>query len=307
MATHTDLPPLAHIAKQAGKLIKHMRPAILAAEARRQAGGSDEHFVEWKPDKSPVTIADQSAHELICHSIRQAYRDVPILSYLAPILSEEGKPEEMQAALASLTRFETDPLDGTATYLNPTPGHDGYSVNIGFVKDGQASEGAIYFPEKSGGRGELYYTQNGKAYMQVGDDAPKPIGVRKGPLRKPLKMAVGYNECHREHIGERECAMQQDAGQYRTCLVARGDCDVTGVNMGVGGNFHTYDIAAAHAVLKAAGGEIVTFDATAPEACTPFTYGQEHTNVPAHIAGSTDALLQLGLASKQALDAGKRR
>ena len=72
-------------------------------------------------------------------------------------------------------------------------------------------------------------------------------------------------------------------------MVAAGDCDITGINKGYQGGFDSWDTAGPHAVLKAAGGDFVTLDGK------PLTYGHETTKLPEHVAGSIEALKELGL------------
>ena len=333
------LPPLARIAKAAGKKIKEMRKDIQAEYAQHPPGtpGGNTELLEWKPDGSPVTAADKAAHQFICDEIKKDpfLKKAALLSYL-PVLSEEGTPQEMAQALKARDRIETDPLDGTATYINSDPRCDGYSVNIGHVIDGGAREGAIYFPEVNKGSGELYYTHEGKAYKQVGDEQPVEIHVRRRPMLQSdvfvqpvegitvdpvlihepltadpkeamLRVAVGFNEQKTGYLGKTKFEAQKAPGQYRTCMVADGRVDLTGENEGLGGAFHTYDIAAAHAVLRAAGGEIVTYDREHHGDSKPFRYTRtDSTDVPCHIAGSIEELVEAGLGSRKVIGGGRR-
>ena len=333
------LPPLARIAKKAGKMIKDMRPAIVqefAAHPKGDGAGNPD-IIEWKPDGSPVTAADKKAHEFICAEIQKdpLLKKAALLSYL-PVLSEEGTKQEMEVALKARDRIETDPLDGTATYISADPRCNGYSVNIGRIVDGIPTEGAIYFPEINGGPGELFYTDRGKSYKQVGDDKPVEIRVRKRPLMHSaafiqpvdgvtvdprlihdaitadeaaarLKVAVGFNEQKTAYLDGAEFDAIKAPGQYRTCMVAEGTADLTGLNEGLGGAFHTYDIAASHAVLRNAGGEIITYDPLKHGASMAFRYtSTTSTDVPAHIAGSQSELLEANLGTRESMGFGRK-
>ncbi len=261
-----QLPVLAQIAKEAGAKVASMRADILA----------DKKWV-IKEDGSPVTEADKAANKLICQRLNQAFPSIPIVS-------EENTPEENHAALQAPEYFNTDPLDNTNAYISDK--WNGYSVNIGHIKNGVPIAGAIYFPEMK----ELYFTgDNGKAYVQHEEKPPVEIKVKGLPLRTPLKAAVGYNEKYLEHLGDRPYEASTHAGQYRTCMVAKGECDITGINKGYGGGFESWDTAGPHAVLLAAGGDIVTRDGEA------LRYGNT-TKLPDHIAGGNDVLVALGLS-----------
>lgn len=271
------LPPLAEIAKEAGDAIAAMQADVVANKRW-----------EIKDDGSPVTIADTKANEIVCAGLKKHFPDVAIVS-------EENPEEENIVALQARDRFDTDPLDNTSGYMK---NKDGYSVNIGRIVDGVPTEGVIYFPAKK----ELYFTgADGKAYLQQGEAPPKEIKVRGVPLRDPLKVAVGFREQNIGHLGGRNCEAAQHAAQRRTCMVACGECDVTGVNHGHDGGFNSWDVAGPHAVLRAAGGEIVTTDKK------PMRYEKGSIKLPDHFAGGVDTLLALGLVDKELVKTGQRR
>lgn len=272
------LTTLARIVKETGEHIRLMQPEIIANKNDEQ---------ELKPDGSIVTTADKAANKLVCAALARHYPGIAIVS--------EENPEAQNAqALKAAERFDTDPLDNTTAY---THGHDGYSVNIGRIKNGVPVEGAIYFPARK----ELYFTaDDGKAYLQHGDAPPRQIKVRSHPLRNPLQAAIGYNEQHIEHLGGAAHDVHRLPGQLRTCMVARGECDITGINKGHDGGFNSWDTAGPHAVLLAAGGDIIGTDGT------PMRYPPDTVKLPDHIAGSRDALLALKLTTAQALQAGRK-
>lgn len=271
------LPPLAELAKETGDIVRAMRPYII-----------EQKDWEIKADGSPFTPADMAAHLHIKRRLAELYPD-------KVVISEEDDKEEQKKALIQANkdkdRFDTDPLDNTGGYIS---GYDGYSVNIGRITGGVPKEGAVYFPEKQ----ELYYTENNKAYLKKGDREPEEISVRGLPIRKPLQVAVGFNEQNAEYLEERGLHKDEDytlnahPGQYRTCQIAAGKCDVSGINNGQRGGFDSWDTAGPHAVLRAAGGDFVTLDGQ------PMRYG-DTTKLPPHIAGGVDTLKSLGLMDRQ--------
>lgn len=271
----TKLPILAEIAKEAGDAILAMQQDIVANK-------------DWetKEDGSSVTPADKKAHVIIKQRLAERFPSVALLS-------EEGTAEEMAAALKQNERFESDPLDNTSGYIK---GRDGYSVNIGRVKDGLPVEGVIYFPARK----EMFYTQDGKAWFQKGDEAPKEIKVKALPLRNPLQVAGGFSQTSTDYLGNRAHDVIQHPGQYRTCMVARGDCDVAGFKaVKEGDNYNTWDVAGPHAVLMAAGGDFVI------ESGQPVRYGTDTYKVPNFIAGGVDTLKALGFADPQHFKSAK--
>jgi 3'(2'), 5'-bisphosphate nucleotidase len=271
---NSNLPPMAQIAKEAGDRILQMQADVV--ENRRW---------EMKEDGSPVTLADLEAHRMVCEGLRACFPGIAIVS-------EEGLPGENEAALRTEERFETDPLDNTTGYLH---GRDVFSVNIGRIRNGVPISGVIYFPAIQ----ELYFTgDDGRAYLQRGDLLPGRIQVSSGSLRSPLQVAWGFKERHVTHLNGRAYAGNAFPGQMRTCMVARGEYDVTGINRGAGGGFNSWDIAGPHAVLIAAGGEIVDLERR------PIRYSQGSIKVPDHVAGANDVLVALGLADATVIRTG---
>lgn len=263
----TSLPPLAEIARETGEAILSMQADIVA---RR----------DWvrKEDGSPVTPADYRAHDIITARLAEKLPGVAVVS-------EEGTDEERQKALVARDRIECDPIDNTEGYIH---GRTGFSVNLGRIKDGVPVEGAVYFPA----RRELYYTRDGKAYLQKDDATPEEISVKGLPVRRPLRIAVGYNVQNLDFLGERELAVCKHPGQYRTCKVAMGECDVTGLNGGGDVVYKSWDVAGPHAVLLAAGGDCVT------EEGKPMRYDSSSA-MPPYIAGGVDTLKAIGLADPE--------
>lgn len=268
-----SLPPLAQIAKNAGDRIATMQDNIV----------QHNNLIE-KHDKSRLTPADVWANVIVCEGLEKHFPGVAIVS-------EENSKQENANALLLNTRIEADPLDNTTGY---TKGRDGYSVNIGLIENGVPVEGVIYFPARK----ELYYTDNGKAYLQRDDAAPEEIRVKGLPLADTLKVAVGFNEQNIEHITGRQAEVEQHPAQMRTCMVMQGKCHLTGVNKGVGG-FNTYDIAGPHAVLRAAGGDIIEAKSKKPFRYKTSAEDPTPMKVPDHIAGGVDTLVALGLMEPQ--------
>lgn len=256
---------LAQIAVDAGDEVAKMQPEIAANFARKLQ-------VRWhyKDDDSIVTDADIKANEMICAALKKQFPGVAILS-------EENPEADNLLALKAKERFETDPLDNTKGFAE---GKDGYSINIGRIVDGLPVDGVIYFPARK----ELYFVgDDGKAYCQIGDGKINEIST--SPVQDPLRVAVSYSERHTDYIDPKIPKKETKfPAQMRTCKIASGQCDISGINQGAGG-FNTYDIAGPHAVLLAAGGDIVQ-----SEDGKPFRYDKESLKVPHHIVGSKAAL-----------------
>lgn len=232
---------------------------------------------EHKHDGSPVTQADKEASRIIIEGLRAVTPDIPVIS-------EEAPQQDNAAALQSPVRWVTDPLDGTKSFLR---GHDGFGVHIALVDRDEAVKGVIYFPAKD----ELYYTgDDGNAYKQKGALPSQQIAVVSDINGRDLRAAVHYKDERRPqdicgHFYDAVCGV----GSGRICLVAEGRADIGWMTReGTEWAYSHWDVAASHALLKAAGGSFIEI-ATRREV----TYGNENFGVPNAVAGHRDVLQKL--------------
>jgi histidinol-phosphatase len=89
---------------------------------------------DFKPDDSPVTIADRKAEELIRQRIEAAYPTHAIVG--------EEFGEKKTTAVAT-HRWFIDPIDGTKSFMRGVPL---YGVLIGLEIEGQVQVGVANFP-----------------------------------------------------------------------------------------------------------------------------------------------------------------
>ena len=88
---------------------------------------------EFKPDDTPVTIADRAAEETIRGMITARYPDHAIVG------EEFGTADSERAT----HRWYIDPIDGTRAFVRGIPM---YAVLIGLEINGQSQVGVAYFP-----------------------------------------------------------------------------------------------------------------------------------------------------------------
>ncbi len=85
-----------------------------------------------KADKSPVTAADQAAHDIISSFLSKTG---------FPIVSEEGDMKEGPITYSAF--WLVDPLDGTKEFIKK---RNEFTVNIAFIEHGVAIAGVIGIP-----------------------------------------------------------------------------------------------------------------------------------------------------------------
>jgi 3'(2'), 5'-bisphosphate nucleotidase len=239
------------------------RAALLerVAQITRDAGRvimdiyATDFAVRGKDDASPVTEADERAERLI----------LPALAALAPgvpIVAEEEVAAGRIPAVGD--RFWlVDPLDGTKEFV----GRNGeFTVNIALIEQGVPVLGVVFAPAL-GARGRLFAgaADTDGAIAWVEDDAGRrPIRCRAVPPAGPTVVAsrshgdaAALEAFLAAHLQGRPVASLANAGSsLKLCLVAAGEADLYPRL----GRTMEWDIAAGHAVLRAAGGEVRRVD-----------------------------------------------
>jgi 3'(2'), 5'-bisphosphate nucleotidase len=90
--------------------------------------------VEYKEDKSPLTLADKKASEKIVDVLEQ---------FGIPVLSEEGVHDSFEIRKTWSQLWIVDPLDGTKEFVKR---NGEFTVNIALVEDSKPTLGVIYSP-----------------------------------------------------------------------------------------------------------------------------------------------------------------
>jgi len=248
----TDIPMLAADTDLAEALL----PTVIEAgsvilDVRRRG-----HSVERKFDLSPVTEADRAAEAVILEALARIAPQLPVIAEEAV---DAGRIPDVGRSF-----FLVDPLDGTKEFVK---GSSDFTVNIGLIDNGVPVLGIVYAPAT----GSLYCGVSGKgawkAVVKDGRLGPRsPIEVRPAPAGPVLVVA---SRSHR--TPETDAFIQKydvekivSAGSsLKFCLVAAGKADLyprMGTTM-------QWDTAAGDAVVRAAGGKVVTLDGE------PFPYG----------------------------------
>ncbi len=219
--------------------------------------------VDHKADESPVTIADQQAEALILEGLRQ---HCPRIAVVAEEMCAGGTRPDVGDLF-----FLVDPLDGTKEFIAQ---RQEFTVNIGLVFKGAPVYGIVYAPAASA----LYVTmaadKAGFADISCENGAPQKIPafetVRSRPYPGTGAIAVG-SRSHKDAASAAFLArndietIKASGSSLKFCELARGAADVYprfGPTM-------EWDTAAGDAVLRAAGGAVVSGKRE------PFCYGKQ--------------------------------
>lgn len=215
---------------------------------------SDDFNVQMKSDDSPLTIADQRAHNAI----------ISVLEKLdIPILSEEGTHLPYEERKAWKECWIVDPLDGTKEFIKR---NDEFTVNVALVIDGKAVAGVIYVPVYK----QLYFadellgsfrcddiTENAKLEDLMAASKQLPIKEDRTCVR-----VVGS----RSHMNDEtrlfieslkdngnEVELVSKGSSLKLCLIAEGSADVYPRYAPT----MEWDIAAGHAIVSASGAKVL--------------------------------------------------
>jgi len=208
-----------------------------------------------KDDASPLTQADLAAHEIIVAGLRQATPEIPVVSEESRLPAYAERQNWSQFWLV-------DPLDGTKEFVNR---NGEFTVNIALIEQQQAVWGIVAVPVQQ--------------RIFIGDVRRQQAWLRKDGALQPIHgrgMTDGQQElvvvASRSHGGERlegyleqlaqvfpQLRRQPVGSSLKLCALACGGADCYPRL----GPTSEWDIAAAHAVLRAAGGEVYTFEGEA--------------------------------------------
>ena len=268
-------------------ILKSIQAAITAGNAINEVYHSEDFGVEYKSDKSPLTIADQKSHEIIMNALTE---------FDVPILSEEGKDTPYAQRKNWELFWVVDPLDGTKEFIKR---NGEFTVNIALVESTRPVLGTIFVPD----RNTLYFAAHGFGAFKLEDgpfddlqsaatDSNEAVGnlltqiVEQStclPVQHTRQAALtivgsrshktpeleAYVEEKRKVFGEVEFISA--GSSLKICLVAEGRADIyprLGPTM-------EWDTAAGQAIAEAAGVEVYQYDTL-----TPLVYNKEDLHNP---------------------------
>jgi len=243
------------------ELVQALLPAMLAAARLELSYFGSKLDVQHKKDSSPVTIADQEAEDILLSALAKVAPDVPVIAeeqFSAGIIPEVDG-----------TLFLVDALDGTRAFVN---GKIDFTINVALIVDRVPVFGMILLPAN----GELYVTLGPKeaGYAVVDVETDIALGALKlQPVRtrvpQPDALVVSLSNSHPSSRLEVELADKPISGRVEAgsslkfCRVAEGKADFYPRL----GSISEWDIAAGHAIVRAAGGEVTQLDGS------PLLYG----------------------------------
>jgi 3'(2'), 5'-bisphosphate nucleotidase len=210
--------------------------------------------VEFKDDKSPLTLADKNANKVIINHLQTTG---------IPVLSEEGRDIPYEERKHWKKLWIVDPLDGTKEFVKK---NDEFTVNIALVENGKPVMGVVYAPVLD--------------ILYIGDVKTGAYKIDKASEKKDIKSAFTESNrmpvikekdyfgivASRSHLTketsdfiknlEKEKSnvkIVSKGSSLKLCMVAEGEADVYPRFAPTS----EWDTAAGHAVVIASGGRVI--------------------------------------------------
>ena len=205
--------------------------------------------VDHKDDNSPITEADRAAHNLIEARLQALTPEIPVFSEESGGIAYEDRKDWPRFWLV-------DPLDGTKEFIKR---NGEFTVNIALVEGDRPVLGVVQVPVLD----VCYLGGEGLGAFKEENGQRRAIQCRERDL--PIIMVASRSHGGGTQMDVLEALIQQRLGavektsmgsSLKLCLVAEGKADLYPRLAPTS----EWDTAAAHAVVSAAGGEVVNTD-----------------------------------------------
>jgi 3'(2'), 5'-bisphosphate nucleotidase len=223
---------------------------------------------EIKSDNTPVSNGDIEVNKIITKKIKE-------LTPHILIISEETSENK---SIKNLNDFWLiDPIDGTYDYINNL---DEFTINAGLIIDKQPAAGLIYAPAKK----RMFYSYGNTFAFELIDGKPVKLNKKNNFDKNKIKF-VSYSNKIKPEI--EKIHKKLDVKEYvrmksslKFCVIASGEFDGYVAEP----RACEWDIAAGHAILKHAGGNVADFEGN------EITYGKKDFKNPSLILKSKNIL-----------------
>jgi len=217
------------------------KASIEAGEKIMEIYNSADFGIELKGDKSPLTLADKAAHNVI-------------VSYLEktnlPILSEEGKNINFEERKKWEMFWMVDPLDGTKEFIKK---NGEFTVNIALIKNNETIAGVIYAPVFK----QLFWGIKGEGAWKTENEITSTLKISKHPIEVIVASRSHLSQETEDFIKDYPNAKTLSMGSsFKFLLIAENKAQIYprfAPTM-------EWDTAAGQAIVEAAGGEVINWE-----------------------------------------------
>jgi 3'(2'), 5'-bisphosphate nucleotidase len=199
---------------------------------------------EIKPDNTPVSNGDLEVNKFITKKISEVTPDIPIIS-------EESSDNKDNSKLKDF--WLVDPIDGTYDYINDL---EEFTINAGLIINNKPVAGLINAPAKK----RMFYSYGNDNAFELSNRKTIKLASSNNKKQGPIRFISYSNKIKPEiqkiyqDIGVTENIRMKSSLKF--CVVASGEYDGYAAEP----RAYEWDIAAGHAILIHAGGQITDFD-----------------------------------------------
>ena len=221
-----------------------------------------------KSDNTPVSNGDLEVNRIVTEKIKS-------LTPLIPIVSEETTENKSNTNLEDF--WLIDPIDGTHDYINNL---EEFTINAGLILKRKPVAGLIYAPAKK----RMFYSFGKDLAFELIKGKAIKLDCSKNFNEKEIKF-VSYSNKIKPEINEIYKKLNvkkfvRMKSSLKFCVIAAGEYDGYAAEP----RACEWDIAAGHAILKHAGGNITDFNGN------EILYGKKDFKNPSIILKSKNIL-----------------
>ncbi|MDB4845614.1 3'(2'),5'-bisphosphate nucleotidase CysQ [Candidatus Pelagibacter sp.] len=198
---------------------------------------------EIKDDNTPVSNGDIEVNKILTKKISELTSNIPIVS-------EENSAHKNDQNLKNF--WLIDPIDGTRDYIN---NRDEFTLNAALILNNKPTIGIVTAPAKK----RIFYSYAiSNSYELINNQEIELINKKKD--HKEIKAVSYSNELKKEileiHKKYKVVSYQKMKSSLKFCVVAAGEFDLYAAEP----RACEWDIAAGHAILLHAGGQVTDFE-----------------------------------------------
>ena len=196
-----------------------------------------------KADKSPVTNGDLAVDELLSSKIKKLTPNIPIISEETVNLNISNNEKNF---------WLIDPIDGTRDYIKK---RDEYTLNAALIINLKPVLGIIYAPAKD----RLFFSYGKDFAFEINKGEKKDLNCKKKNISEIIGLenssetSIEVLDIYKKYKVTKKIKM---SSSLKFCIIAAGEADIYATKA----RAFEWDIAAGHAILDHAGGNVLTFE-----------------------------------------------
>jgi len=197
-----------------------------------------------KSDNTPVSNGDLEVNRIITEKIIETTPKIPVIS-------EETSDNKSLKKLKDF--WLVDPIDGTYDYINDL---NEFTINAGLIINKRPVAGLIYAPAKN----RMFYSYGKDLAFELNNDELIKLNSSKNFDKNQIKFVSYSNKINSEiekiHKKLKVKKYVRMKSSLKFCVIAAGEYDGYVAEP----RACEWDIAAGHAILEHAGGNVTDFD-----------------------------------------------